>query len=670
MLTAGGQGRGASQEEAATAVELFGVLGRRRPLLLWLEDVDRAQDQALTNWIRTLMSSSADLPVAVIATCRRGTDEDEGSIDPEWAVIHSTPRTLRVEMDPLDRDAIAEILQVTAGSSEALGSEIARWSEGDPRAATQTARHLHESGKLRWTPEGFVMSAPSDGASGGLKLEAIMAARASDAISSATDSGATSIVFDLLALVRERAVHQHLLGAAGRLGFDERRVEEALAPLVVGELVDVRDEGPRLAHAALREHLSSRMELTRKAALHRAWANVLEASGRGYGRAERLLEAAWNRAECGEEEQAARAELEAAHLLRGRWELKSAWRAARRASGRTADRSCLRSEEEADLQVLLALLEHEVREPPGTPSELAMALDMLQPVWVMLDPSVERCRADLTHAQALGRAGRPEDAREALQRGLESAQAIESWSWECLALVGLARDRRVAGRIGEAEELAAKAWEVSQRLGDEGLMREVLLVRLPIALARRDLEQSEFWLGKLRGFLRNRASWQDLQSLWRFRGEVEWLAGHRAAARQAFETARGLGRERGLPNASALLRLAAMGLEEGETELAGEALNESAGGGETGDPHSHEQRAWRAILETEQSFRRGDTNAGLSSLQDAEILMRQFLIADPRGAESLERTASLEGVDDGVVRRLNVLTDAIRSALAPSGSGP
>jgi serine/threonine-protein kinase len=669
MLTDGGHARGASPEEAATALELFSILGRRRPLLLWLEDVDRSQDQVLTDWLRTLLTSSEDLPVAVIATRRRGAPEDSGVIDPDWALLHSHPRSLQLEMEPLDSDAISDILQVIAGSSEALGAEIARWSEGDPRAARQTARHLHESGKVRWTPAGFVLAGPSGAATGALKLEAIMASRASDAIEKSSDGAATAIVLDLLALVRERAVHQHLLDAAGRLGFDERRVEEVLAPLVVGELVDARDEGPRLGHAALREHLSSRMDLTRKAAVHRSWANVLEASGRGYGRAERLLEAAWNRAACGEEEQAARAELEAAHLLRARWEIKAALRAARRAASRcSSGRSGLRPEEQADLQVLSALLEHEVTEPRGTPSELAMALDMLQPTWATLGPCVERCRANLIHAEALGSAGRPDEARDALQRGLESARAVESWSWECSALVGLARDCRIGGRLGEAEDLAAQAWELSGRLGDEGLMQEVLLVRLPIALARRDLEQSEKLLSALRGYLSNRASWQDLQALWRFRGEVEWLAGRRSAARQAFETARGLGRDRNLSNAAALLGLAAMGLEEGEADIAGEALRESQAEVESVDPHSHEQRAWRAILGVEQCFRSGDSSAGLAALQDAEILMRQFLIADPRGCESLERSAALEGMDPQVVLRLEELARSIHEALDSGGT--
>ncbi|MEE2828511.1 MAG: tetratricopeptide repeat protein, partial [Myxococcota bacterium] len=432
-----------------------------------------------------------------------------------------------------------------------------------------------------------------------------------------------------------------------------------------------RDEGPRLAHTALSEHIAERMEIRRKAAVHRAWANVLEASSRGYGRAERLIEAAWNRSACGEEAEAARAELEAAHLLRDRWELKAAWRAVDRALKRVvAAPSMLREEERADLHVLAALLEQEVREPPGTASELAMALDMLQPTWVSLPSCVERCRADLLHADALRRAGRPADARESLERALETARAIESWPWECSALVGLANDCRLRGALNQADSLAEQAHTLARRLADNHLLHQILLVRLPIALAKGEVERSELWLGKLRGFLRTRASWQDLQTLWRYRGEVEWLAGRRAAAREAFETARGLGRDRGLSNASVLLSLATMSLEDGQVADASTALRELGTDTVGADPHSHEQRAVRAILVLEQGARSGDSQAASGALQDAEILLEQSLLAEPRAVVSLTRTAACSDLGPGFVERVERLVERMRSCLDSNSATP
>jgi len=225
----------------------------------------------------------------------------------------------------------------------------------------------------------------------------------------------------------------------------------------------------------------------------------------------------------------------------------------------------------------------------------------------------------------------------------------------------------MAGRLAEAELLIEEAGVVAQRLGDEGLRHEVLVVRLAVALAKRDLVEAQQGLETLRNALRNRASWQDLQALWQFRGEVEWLAGRRGPARQAFETARGLGRDRGLPIVSALLGLAAMALEDGEAKTAGEVLSESAALSEVGDPHSHEQRVGRAILGVEHGLRYGDQDAGLAALQDAEILIRQFLIADPRGRESLERSAGTEGLGSGLVSRLKRLSQTISDALEPTG---
>jgi hypothetical protein len=225
----------------------------------------------------------------------------------------------------------------------------------------------------------------------------------------------------------------------------------------------------------------------------------------------------------------------------------------------------------------------------------------------------------------------------------------------------------MAGRLAEAELLIEQAGAVAQRLGDEGLLHEVLVVRLAIALAQRDELEAQQRLDTLRLALQNRASWQDLQALWQFRGEVDWLAGRRGPARQALETARGLGRDRGLPIVSALLGLASMALEDGDEQAAAEVLSESAALSEVGDPHSHEQRVSRAILGVEHGLRYGDREAGLAALQDAEILMRQFLIADPRGRESLERSVAAEGLDSGLITRLKRLSQTISAALEPTG---
>jgi hypothetical protein len=87
-------------------------------------------------------------------------------------------------------------------------------------------------------------------------------------------------------------------------------------------------------------------------------------------------------------------------------------------------------------------------------------------------------------------------------------------------------------------------------------------------------------------------------------------------------------------------------------------------------PHSHEHRTWRSILRIEQGLRSGDVPAGIGALQDAEILMRQFLIADTRGLESLERSAAIPGLESGIVLRLETLVRAISDALAPKVSTP
>jgi serine/threonine protein kinase/tetratricopeptide (TPR) repeat protein len=659
--------RGSGTEEAATAVELFRVLCRRRPLLIWMEDIDRARDRALVGLLQQVFNSEGELPVAVVATARDDRVPDDPE-PPEWVLLRAQAETLVLKMPALGDEAIGGVLAYTAGTAPHLGREVSRWSHGDPRAAQQIARHLHESGRLKWTPAGWELRGDTPSTAGHLKLDAILLARARDSVRAAPDPAATQTVLDLLSLLRERARQIDLLMAAARVGVESRRVEAALAPLVMAQLVDVRDEGPRLAHLALAESIHEAMDLRRQMDFHRAWATVLEGGGPGPGRADRLLEAAWNRASCGQQDQAARDELEAAQLLRARGELAAAWRAAKAAADRVEGRhSLLQPEEDADLQVLAALLDHEVRDPPGTASELAAALDMLQPLWAALPPCEQRCRADLAHADALRRAGRPRDAGDSLQRGLEGAKATGSAVWECRALLLLADMQRLQGALDDARRNADKAWQHAVGLDDESLMLAVLGARLPLAVASKDVDQARLLLDKLRTLLRVRASWQDLQNLWWLRGEVERVGANDAAARQAYQTALVLGRKRGLANAPVLLSMAVMQLRAGELDGAKGSLDEAGAAQMTGSPHSHELRAARSLLLAELSLRRGAAAEAAAALQDAEILQAQSPLADPVLLESLARSrgAAKEGpgADPGLLLRVEALGEAMAARL-------
>jgi len=653
LLSPGHRADGSADEEAATAVELLRVLGRRRPLLLWLEDIDRARDRALPTWLRHLFEAEGDVPVAVVATSRD--DRADPTPGPAWVMLRANAATATLKMDRLGDEAIADLLRFTAGASEDLGGEIARWCRGDPRAAQQIARHLHETNRLVWAPDGFGLRGDTPSTAGSLKLDSILKVRARDAVRAAEDSAATEVALDLLSLVRERARHVDFLAAGVRVGMAADRLEGALSPLVLSALVDVRDEGPRLAHTVLAESIREAMELNRRTSFHHAWAEVLEAGDDGPGRAERLLEAAWSRDACGEVAAAARDELEAAHGLRRRRELPAAARAAALAKARIDQQPDLLPDHRvADLLVLDAVLAHETADPPGTASQLVAALDMLQPLWVMLPASAERCRIDLVHAEALRRAGRPQDAADSLSRALEGARAIDSRSIECQVLTVLADMRRLGGALRDASDLAEQAWVISEALDDPDITLAVLLSRLPLAIARGDQKAARLQLDKLRGLLRARASWQDLQSLWVFRGEVERLGGNEGESRRAFETALTLGRTRGLANASVLLRLATMHLEAGDLAAARSALEEAGSLEQAVGPYSHELRASRAVLRAELMLRGGEHDDAAAALQDAEILQTQSPIALPQLQASLRRAEAFARAP-ALRKRLNTL---------------
>ncbi|HCP45187.1 MAG TPA: hypothetical protein DIU15_04050, partial [Deltaproteobacteria bacterium] len=625
-------------EDSATAVELFRALSRRRQLLLWLEDVDRCRDRALTTWLSQLFGAEGELPVAVIATSRDDLPEDASVEDPDWVMLRARPETLSLKLGSLSEKTIADVLAFTAGTTVSLGQEIARWSRGDPRAARQIARHLHDTERLKWTPNGYELRGDSPSTAGVLQLDSILRSRAADAVRDFPDPEAMQGVLDLLSLVQERSRSEDLVATAAQLDLDERRVDAALGSLVVSSLVDMRDEGPRLAHLALARSLSSAMNIRRRVELHQAWASVLEAGEAGPGRAERLLEAAHHRAKSGQTREAAQDERRAAHLLRGRWESGAALRAAKRAMHRLDSEPGLFSpQQEADLATLVTVLEHECREPQGTASELAAALDMLHPLWVGLEPSMEGSRAALLHAEALRDAGRPGDALDALERGLDIARVVSSAPWECRSLIQLSGMLRVRGDLARAEQLSQEALALAQELADDSLLLDVLRVRILFAIGRLERDKARMELEKYRRLLRARATWQDLQQLWLFRGDIEVLDGAVTRAHRAYDNALVLGRTRGLANTRVLLRQVMLGLEQGHIDEASSAIHEvdavaqGAGG-------RHEDRAVRAVLAAELAFRSAELARAASAIQDAEILQKQSPIADPRLAESLERS--------------------------------
>lgn len=669
LLSPSQHSRRPEQEEAATAVELFRVLSRRRPLLLWLEDVGRARDRALSTLLQYLFEAEGYLPVAVVATARNDAPSTGEPWPPEWMMLRTHPRTRVLEMAALSDDAVAGVLTFTAGLSKDVGLEIARWGRGDPRAAEQIARHLHETDRLRWTPDGYELAGNTPSTAGHLKLGSILEARAREAIQNSGDPVATRAILELLSLVSERARYEDLVAAAERIGLPSKRVEGALAPLVMSALVEVRDEGPRLVHLALAERLAARIEMKTKMASHRAWAGVLESGPIGPGSAERLLEAARNRHTCGQQAQAARDELGAAKLLRERWEVKAASRAARRAQARVDSQpDLLRVEEEAELGVLVAVLEYEAQDEPTTASALTAALDMLQPLWVSLPASEERCLCDFSHAEALRAAGRTREAVESLERTLEGARTIKSALWECHALSALAAILRLEGDFTRAEELSEGAWVTASRLGDSQLMLEVLGTRIPLAVARTDADRGRLLLDKLRSLLRTRASWQDLQNLWRFRGDVERTGGTERAARQAYKTALVLGERRGLPNARVHLALVAMALSSGDVLTAKSSLAEVDHVDSFRGDSAHELRATAAIYRVELAVRTSRGTEAAAALQDAEILQQQSPLADPGLQWSLER--AMAGTPDKSLRkRLKAMSDGMEKAM-DRGSDP
>jgi len=187
-------------------------------------------------------------------------------------------------------------------------------------------------------------------------------------------------------------------------------------------------------------------------------------------------------------------------------------------------------------------------------------------------------------------------------------------------------------------------------------------------VARTDSVRGRLLLDKLRSLLRTRASWQDLQNLWRFRGDVERTGGSENAARQAYKTALVLGERRGLPNARVHLALAAMALSSGDVLTAKKSLAEVDSADSFRGDSAHELRSTAAIYRVELAVRTGRSADAASALQDAEILQQQSPLADPGLQWSLER-AMAATPDKSLRKRLKGMSDEMEKAM-DRGSDP
>ena len=114
-------------------LELIARLGEREPVILWIEDIHWA-DRSTRSFLRFLSASLSQERVMVVATYRSDELHRRHPLRPLLAELERAPCAQRIELQPFDRDEVAEQLADILGAppSDEVVKRMYGRSEGNP----------------------------------------------------------------------------------------------------------------------------------------------------------------------------------------------------------------------------------------------------------------------------------------------------------------------------------------------------------------------------------------------------------------------------------------------------------------------------------------------------------------------------------------------------------
>jgi serine/threonine protein kinase len=243
------------------AVDAIELAAKRRPVIVWLDDVQWSRGQA-ASLVRALLDRSRDLPVCVVATAR----EDEDRSAQEALAGTAGDRGARVAMKQLDEAATRRMVRGLLDVDDELCELLASRAEGNPLFVTQLLADLVREEAVEWREGRYRMSKAFDLSSVPSNIGALWDRRLAR-------SGADRRLLGALALVRDRvstevAGELAKLVGAGLFAAIDRALVEGLATRTGGTYAWV--------HGLLRDHLVATLEATERPTLHAAAAKSLE----------------------------------------------------------------------------------------------------------------------------------------------------------------------------------------------------------------------------------------------------------------------------------------------------------------------------------------------------------------------------------------------------------
>ena len=133
---------------------ILSLLAGRRPLLVWLDDLQWGSDAL--GLLKHLKQTTSDLPaMLVVATLRSDVVAERPRLRERLEAIEDVDWCHSLSVDPLDRSHQQELLKGLLPLEDELASELAGRTEGHPLFAMQLLGHWIDSGVIASGPHGF-----------------------------------------------------------------------------------------------------------------------------------------------------------------------------------------------------------------------------------------------------------------------------------------------------------------------------------------------------------------------------------------------------------------------------------------------------------------------------------------------------------------------------------
>ena len=265
IAKAGANGDASEQRTRSqqTLTDLFCRVASTRPLLLTIDDLDRA-DEFSAAFVSALAHQARGLPLVIVASRSEGHSQRYPSAGLALAEIAS-----QMTLPDLDRQQNAELIESMFGrvpNVERLSDWMFRVAHGNPKLIVALAEHLLDRGTVRYLAGTWVL--PSDEIVESVPPDLVQTL----ALRLRSLSAGALALAELLSVRRGGATTELCLKAAARPAPD---VFAALDELVRGGVLESAGREYGFAQEELRNILCRALAPERSRELHRCWADVL-----------------------------------------------------------------------------------------------------------------------------------------------------------------------------------------------------------------------------------------------------------------------------------------------------------------------------------------------------------------------------------------------------------